>query len=104
MSVRNKRMADGLSKSLQPSLSLDMVSSRCLQVGKEEEDCPENTAGRKFPPVPSRDDTDISIWCACHSLGDRECPLLGVAVLSHPHELTLLTSVLGCNFSSPTDR
>ena len=76
-------MSDGISKSLQPCLSPKMESSECLQVEEEEEDCPENTAGRKVPPVPIRDDTDVSILCACLSLADRECSLLGVAVLSH---------------------
>ena len=48
--------------------------------------------GRKTPPVQIRDGTDISILCACLSLAEGECLLLGVAVLSHPHELTLLSS------------
>jgi len=77
-----------------------MVSSGCLQVEDKEEDCPENTAGGKFPPVPVGDDTNISIWRACLILGDRECPLLGVAELSYPHDLTLLTSTLGCRLSN----
>ena len=34
MSVRNKGMADGFNKSLQPCLSLEMESSWCLWVGK----------------------------------------------------------------------
>ena len=63
----------------------------------------QNIAGRKAAPVQIRDDTDVLIMCACLSLADRECPLLGVAVLSHPHELTLLTSTLGGNLSRPID-
>ena len=49
--------------------------------GEEEEDCPGKMAGRKALPVRISD--DISMLCAWLSLGDGECPLLGVNVLSH---------------------
>ena len=44
---------------------------------------PGKVAGRKSLLVHIRDKEDVSILCACLSLADRECPLLGVAVLSH---------------------
>ena len=51
--------------------------------GEEEENCPGKTAGRKALPVQISDDRDISMLCAWLSLGDEECPLLEVNVLSH---------------------
>jgi len=98
-------MAEGLSKPLPPCLSPAMESGGCLQTEDqdEEEDSFDSSAGRKACPVPVRDDTGVSIWCAWLRLGDGECPLLGVAVLSHPHELTLLTGTLGCDLSNPMD-
>ena len=50
--------------------------------GEEEEDCPGKMAGRKALPVQISDDRDISMLSAWLSLGDGECPLLGVNVLS----------------------
>ena len=51
--------------------------------GEEEENCPGKMAGRKALPVQISDDRDISMLRAWLSLGDEECPLLGVNVLSH---------------------
>jgi len=47
-------MADDLNRPLQLCLSLEIESSGCLQVEEEEENCPENTTERKFPPVAIR--------------------------------------------------
>ena len=51
ISVRSKVMAEGLSKSLQPYVSPEIERNMNLEVNKEEETYPGNTAGRKAPPV-----------------------------------------------------
>jgi len=101
MSARHKGMADGLNKPLQLCLSPAVESGGCLQVEEEEEDCPENSTEKKFPPLPVGVIIDIAVWCACLSLGDGECPLLGMAVLSHPRDLTLLTRTLAATSPVP---
>ena len=52
--MRSKVMAEGLSKSLQPYVSPESERKMHLEVNKEEETYPGNTAGRKAPPVPIR--------------------------------------------------
>jgi len=52
-----------------------MESRGCLHIEEEKEDCPENFAGRKVPPVPVRDDKDFSTLCdtSAFHVGNGHC-------------------------------
>ena len=52
--MRSKVMAEGLSRSLQTYVSPEIERSMHLEVDKEAETYPGNTAGRKASPVPIR--------------------------------------------------